>query len=149
VPHGLAGADLPQNEVFLALPNFGDDDPNRLPDRLRSRVTEHALGRGIPRQDDPVQILADDGVIRRIDDLCEMSWREIVGRVPSVSSGEGKAWPVARGPSADLGTDGDRREASGRFVHRDDVNMLRAHGLEVRSSINFFVEIANRIPAEQ
>ena len=91
VPHGFAGANLPQHEVFLALTNLRNDDADRLPDRFRGRIAEHALGGGIPRQDDPVQILADDGVIRRIDDLGEMPWRKIVGRgVPSLSSEEGR-----------------------------------------------------------
>jgi hypothetical protein len=47
------------------------DDGNRLTDRLCRRISKHALGARIPRRDDPVQSLADDGIGGRIDDAGE------------------------------------------------------------------------------
>src|SRR4030095_1605463 len=81
VPHRFAGPNLRQNEIFLALTHFLSDDADRPADRLRRRAAEHALRGCIPRQNDPLQILTDDWVIRRIDNLCEMPRRKIVGRV--------------------------------------------------------------------
>ena len=73
-PHGL--------EVFDPLPGlqggddlvlFGDavrrnDQGDVTPDGLLGRVAEQPLGGGVPALDDAVQRLADDGVVRRLDD---------------------------------------------------------------------------------
>ena len=59
----LTGSDACQHHVFFALPIGRDEHANGLADGLSGGVAEHAFGRPIPRRDDAVQILADDGVI--------------------------------------------------------------------------------------
>ena len=44
---------------------------HRLADHLLRAVTEQPLGGSIPGRDDAVQILADDGVVARIDNRCQ------------------------------------------------------------------------------
>ena len=41
-------------------------------------VAEHALGRPVPGRDGAVQVLADDGVVRRLDDSGEMAKGDVV-----------------------------------------------------------------------
>ncbi len=77
VADGLTGTDLAKDEVFLVLSVGGNDHANRPADRLGSGVAKHPLGRCIPRLDDAVQVLADDGVVGRVDDLREMAKRQI------------------------------------------------------------------------
>ena len=115
MPNRLTRANLRQNEVFLALANLRNDDANRLADRLRSCVAKHALGGCIPRQDDSVQILADDGVIRRIDDLGEMPRRKIVGRVFHLSAArkEGPGQSVSHRERIAVATTTDKRRQAG------------------------------------
>ena len=50
------------------------------PDRLGGGVAEHPLRGPVPRRDDAVQILADDGVVGRFDNFGEVSKGEIEGR---------------------------------------------------------------------
>ena len=44
---------------------------DRLADRFPSRIAEQALGAPVPAGDDAVQILADDGVVRGIDNRAQ------------------------------------------------------------------------------
>jgi hypothetical protein len=67
----FAASDAGQDLVFLLLPVVGDDATNGLADHLRFRKAEHPLGGRIPGGDDAVQILADDGIVARIDDRGE------------------------------------------------------------------------------
>src|SRR5690606_8132804 len=53
------------NVVFLFR---RDENRNGLADRLLGRVPVHPLRTSIPAGDDPVQVLAQDGVVRRLDD---------------------------------------------------------------------------------
>ncbi len=46
----------------------GNEHHHRLPDRFLGRVSEELFRAGIPTRDDAVDVLADDGVVRRIDD---------------------------------------------------------------------------------
>src|SRR6266540_5356418 len=61
---GEAGADPRQHLGFLVQPILRDDDRDRLADDFLRGVTEHPLGGGVPGGNAPVQILADDGVVR-------------------------------------------------------------------------------------
>ena len=70
--------DAREHVVFLGLPIGGDDHPNGAADRLGGRVAEHPFGGAVPGRDDAVQILADDRVVRRFDDLGEMARGDIV-----------------------------------------------------------------------
>ena len=64
-PAGLeAGDDL----VFLADPIGRNDERDVAADRLVRGVAEEPLGAGVPAVDDAVERLADDGVVRRLDD---------------------------------------------------------------------------------
>src|SRR5205085_12085565 len=56
---------------------FGDEDGDGLPDRLLRRVAEDALGPPVPTRDDPFERLADDGVVRRLDDRSEEHTSEL------------------------------------------------------------------------
>ena len=48
---------------------FGRDErPDRFSDDLFRLVTKETFGGGVPARDDPVQVLADNGVIGRFDD---------------------------------------------------------------------------------
>ena len=67
----FAAPDAGQDLVFLLLPVVGDDAADRLADHLGRGVAEHPLGGRVPRGDDAVQVLADDGVVARIDDRGE------------------------------------------------------------------------------
>jgi hypothetical protein len=71
---------LRKHVVFFALPVGRHDHANRLPDGFRGGVPEHAFGCPVPRADDPVEILADNRVVRRFDDAREMSEIDAVGR---------------------------------------------------------------------
>src|SRR5690242_10115634 len=70
-PNGLITLDPPartqlgEDIDFFVLQVLGDDAGYRLADHLRRGVTEQLLRRGIPRGDDSVEGLADNGVFRR------------------------------------------------------------------------------------
>ena len=68
----LAAPDGPEHMVLFRLPIGRDDQANGLPDHLGRRVTEQPFGGTVPRHDRPVQILADDRVVARLDDGGEM-----------------------------------------------------------------------------
>ena len=78
VIHLLPAADLGHHLVFLVLKIRGNEDADRLADRFLGGVTEDFLGARIPRSDDAVEVLADDGVIGRFDDLGKVPRGEIV-----------------------------------------------------------------------
>jgi hypothetical protein len=59
----LAATDPVENQILFLLVGLGNNEANRLPYRFRRGVAEHALGARIPRNDDAVQILADDGIV--------------------------------------------------------------------------------------
>ena len=82
-PDGLAVAPQPYRvEVFDPLSGFqgrydpilfggpvgGDDEGDVTPHGLLCRIAEDPLGGGVPALDDAVQRLADDGILRRLDD---------------------------------------------------------------------------------
>jgi hypothetical protein len=62
--NGLARSNARQDSVFLGLAIVGNDHPNGTANRLRGCIPKHPFGRVIPRSDDAIQILADDGVVR-------------------------------------------------------------------------------------
>ena len=57
-----------QDRALLVQPLRRDDQGDRLADGLVGRVAEEPLGPGVPRADDAVERLADDGVVGRLDD---------------------------------------------------------------------------------
>src|SRR6187455_2483181 len=77
---GLPRPDPAENHILFRLPVGRDDHANRPADRLCGCVAEHALGRTVPRHNRAVEILADDGVVRRFDDTGEMAKGEVVER---------------------------------------------------------------------
>ena len=77
---GLTRPDPAEHHILFRLPVGRDDHANRLADRLCGCVAEHALGRTVPRRNRAVEILADDGVVRRFDDTGEMAKGEVVER---------------------------------------------------------------------
>ena len=72
----LAGANLGEDHVFFVLQFLGNQHANGLPDRLGCGVAEHTLGGRIPRHDDAVEILRDDGIVGRFDDRGETATGE-------------------------------------------------------------------------
>ena len=76
-----------EDHVFFGLPIGGNDHPDRLADRFRGGVAEHPFGGAVPRRDDAVQVLADDGVVGRFDDPGEMAKPDVIW-----------GWPHTMGP---------------------------------------------------
>jgi hypothetical protein len=64
----LSRADPLDDPGFLVVQFRRDDRGDVLADDLRGQVAENPGGTAVPRLDDAVQGLADDGVIRRFDD---------------------------------------------------------------------------------
>ena len=64
----LAALDARKICWLLVLALRRNEDGNRLADRLFGLVAEKLLRPVIPRCDDAVQVFADDGVVRKLDD---------------------------------------------------------------------------------
>src|SRR5438874_624439 len=67
----LAAPDARQDFRFLPLPLRREDHQHRPTDRLLRGVSKESLRPGIPRGDDAPEGLADDGVVRGVDDSLE------------------------------------------------------------------------------
>ncbi|OLB63659.1 MAG: hypothetical protein AUI11_00500 [Acidobacteria bacterium 13_2_20CM_2_66_4] len=67
----VSASDAAQDLLFFREPLRRDDERDRAADDFAGRVAEHALGRGVPRLHDAVQVLADDRVVRGGDDRSE------------------------------------------------------------------------------
>src|ERR1700722_7611392 len=65
------GSELSEDLVFLILEFLRNEPQNRLSYHLLRGVTEHPECSFVPSLDDTVQILADDGVLRGIDNRCQ------------------------------------------------------------------------------
>ena len=77
VVDGLAAANLLEDRGLLVAARLGNDQRHRLPDRFRGGISEQALRSPVPAQDDFVEVLGQNGVVRRLDD------RGIVQRLPN------------------------------------------------------------------
>ena len=98
-----------QDVLLLGEPFGRDEKRDGLADGLRGGVTEHSFGRPIPRGDDTVEILADDGVIRKFDDRAR--------RRIATSSG-GCCMPDKHPPTQELGVEtGPRSRQSRRLIY--------------------------------
>ena len=75
VIHALAPLQPRQDLPLFFLPVCRNHDHDRLPDRFRGRIAVKALRPAVPAGDLPGEILADDGVIRGIDDGAEQQPR--------------------------------------------------------------------------
>jgi hypothetical protein len=64
----LAPRDPGQDFAFVRVQVRRDELVNRRADHLGGGVPEDPLGRRIPGENGPVEGLADDGVVRRLDD---------------------------------------------------------------------------------
>ena len=64
----LAAADAEHQFEHLAVAGGGDDLGDVLADDLIGREAVDALGRRVPADDDAVEVFADDGVVRGLDD---------------------------------------------------------------------------------
>ena len=56
-----------------------NDERYRLPHRLLRSVTEHPLGPLVPIGNDPIQVLADNGVVRRFDNRSQSAGPQFRG----------------------------------------------------------------------
>ncbi len=63
-----AAADSAQDHRLLGGTIGRDRDLDGATDDLRGAVTEHAFRRRVPARDHPLERLADDGIVRRLDD---------------------------------------------------------------------------------
>ena len=80
----LAGPDAAE-DVFLFIGPFGRNDKGNVStDGLLRGVAEESLGGGIPTLDDAVQVLADDGIVGRIDDRRQVRASQF--RTPAVGN---------------------------------------------------------------
>src|SRR5690606_2830249 len=68
VINALPAADALEDARLLLPAIGGEEAPDRLPDHFGGRVAKDALGAGVPGGHDTVEVLADDRVVRRIDD---------------------------------------------------------------------------------
>src|SRR5690242_14291859 len=76
--HGLPAANTAEDEVLFLLAIGRDDHPDRASDGFLCGVAKHALGCGVPRLNNAVEVLADDRVVRRFDDLGGMTTGEFL-----------------------------------------------------------------------
>ena len=76
----LAAADARENARLLVCAVRRDQDRDRLADDLLGGVAEQPLGARIPGLDDPVEILADDGIVRGFHDRDELLRRSSAAR---------------------------------------------------------------------
>ncbi len=60
--------DAPEDLGLLIVAVGGDEHHDRSAHRLRRRVPEEPFRALVPTGDDPIQVFADDGVVRRLDD---------------------------------------------------------------------------------
>src|SRR5690606_18023199 len=79
VPHCLTGPDASEDEVLFVLPIGWNDDADGAADHLVGAVAKDAFGRVIPELDDAVEVLADDRVVRRLDDAGQEATAEAAG----------------------------------------------------------------------
>ena len=123
VVHRLSATDAPQDVGLLAMSIGRDDQQDGLADRLGRGIAEQSLGPAIPGGDDPVQRLADDGVVGGVHDRRQAAARlfraEAVADVPDDLRGSGDL--ACRRP------DGRHRQ---RHVDRPSV-LGEVHRLEV------------------
>src|SRR4051794_19046910 len=68
----LAGTDSRQYLWLLVLAVVRDQNIDRAPDHFSGRIAEDPLRARVPGQDDAFEILADDRVVRRLDDGRQM-----------------------------------------------------------------------------
>jgi hypothetical protein len=64
----LPCADPAQDEIFFGQPLLWNDDGDRPADDLLRRVPEQSLGSLVPGLHDAVEVLADDRIVRILDD---------------------------------------------------------------------------------
>src|SRR3546814_3876096 len=87
VVDGLAAADAGEDYVFFVVAVGGNQDRHRLPDLFLGGIAEEPLRAAVPACGDAVEVLADDGVVRRLDDggqalrrrLRGVAQRDVVG----------------------------------------------------------------------
>src|SRR5580765_5121817 len=108
--YGAAGADLAEHMFLFGEPVSWDDEGDRLADDLCGGVTEHSLGRQIPRGDDPVQILADNGIVRKLDNRRQAARRSVQRAVHDGS-------PIVARSVEGWGWRGNCYRNRGRFQH--------------------------------
>ena len=80
VVDALASPEAGEHLVLFCPPLLGDDQGDVAPHRLFRRPAEHPFRRGIPAGDDAVEGLADDDVVRRVDESRQPGLREVGGR---------------------------------------------------------------------
>ncbi|GAO53758.1 hypothetical protein NMD1_00764 [Novosphingobium sp. MD-1] len=76
VPHALSALDAADDRVFLALAIGRNQTADGLADHFRFFVPEDSRCGRIPAYDRAVELLADNGVIRRLDDRGKMLFRQ-------------------------------------------------------------------------
>src|SRR5690348_54188 len=64
----FAGSELPEDLIFFVVQIFRNEPQHRAANDLLRGIAEHPIGSLIPALDHSIQIFADDGVIRGIDD---------------------------------------------------------------------------------
>ena len=69
----ISTPDMLEHDFFLSVALWRDYQGNVTTDGLGCRIAEHTLRSPIPRHDYAVQGLADDGIVRRVDNRREQS----------------------------------------------------------------------------
>src|SRR5437868_3898693 len=77
VRNALAAPDGPKNTVLLVVTIQRDDDEDGFAKDFGCLVAKEALSPLVPGLNDSIQIFADDGVFRRIDNGCEAQGRHL------------------------------------------------------------------------
>src|SRR5262245_43354210 len=70
---GFSASETIQDAALFTMAVGRNDRGDRLPDDLARRVAEQAFRTGVPAVDDPVESLANDGIVRRLDDRSQPS----------------------------------------------------------------------------
>jgi hypothetical protein len=56
-----------EDVIFLGLPARWDEDPDRAANQFRARVAKQSFSCRVARPNDAIEILRNDGVVRRLD----------------------------------------------------------------------------------
>ena len=124
--HALAALQARQDLPLFLLPIFRHHDQDRFPDRFRSRIAVKALRPAVPTGDLPGEIIADNGIIRGVDDAGTLLARTAGSEAHCDQQAAG--WSDGHAPSSKAGRWGVVQSETTCHVTIDVTNMKLADG---------------------